>query len=161
MESQAERSKYGGIHKYTVKQMKHRLATIIWLWMTIAASAADQGYFACLHLTDDQKAWFGSSGVSRCCNLADGMPTRYEERPDGVFIPPFAEVKAEADACRNGTRIDESDGGDHHHWMRVVDGLILRKNNPIGVGVVWWTNSGEQDPATEHGIRCFVGLPRV
>ena len=128
------------------------------------AAAADQGYFNCLHLEESQRAWFASAGIKTCCDLSDGMPVRFEERPEGVFVPPFTESRAEALACKAGTPWGDRQrpGEDHSHWVLVYGPVVLRKNNPIGVGVIWWTNSAyDAGPSMSHTVRCFVGLPRV
>lgn len=124
------------------------------------AHAADQGYFNCFRLTDDQRSWFRQPGISHCCDLTDGMPVRFEDRPEGTFVPPYGAARVEAEACRDAPDVLWGDGPlgeDRATWIKVPDAQVLRKNNPIGVGVIWWVNSGEDD----REIRCFVGLPRA
>ena len=124
------------------------------------AHAADQGYFNCFHLTDDQRSWFRLPGISRCCDLTDGMPVRFEERPEGTFVPPYGASRVEAEACRDAPDVLWGEGPlgeDRSAWVRVPDQQVLRKNNPIGVGVIWWGPGY----VMEHAVRCFVGLPRA
>jgi hypothetical protein len=126
------------------------------------AIAADQGYFKCLLLTTEQAAWFAQNDITQCCDLADGMPTRYEERNDGTYVPPFSEDVAEAKNCKEeGGSWDDvrADEPDHSHWVRVPDAAVLHKPNVIGFAVVWWTNSYSM--SSDHTVRCFVGVART
>lgn len=125
--------------------------------------AADYGFFDCLSLTPDQAAWFQASGIASCCSLADGMPTRYEERDDGVYVPPFSQAVAEAKECRDhqGWQSERQNEPDHSHWVQVPGPKVLLKANPIGFAVVWWTNAKYFDQKTPHEIRCFVGTSKV
>jgi hypothetical protein len=135
--------------------------------MVSHAYAEDRGYFHCFNLSDEQKKWFRSPGVSSCCDLADGLPVRFEERPAGIFVPPFKTAYIEAIACRDNTSYNfgsddpgDNPRGDRSDWVKVDDNKVLRKSNPIGVGVIWYTNAGY--PSTEeHDVRCFVGLNKV
>lgn len=130
----------------------------------LPAHAADQGYFNCLGLGDDAREWFKSTGIVDCCNIADGMPVRYEERPDGLYVPPFTESKAEAVTCRDNAKADwhgSPPGEDHSHWIKVIDEVVRKKPNPVGVAVIWWTNSASPDPNMSHTVRCFVGVLKV
>jgi hypothetical protein len=128
--------------------------------MTVPAAAANQGYFACLHLAPGQSEWFTHSNIVACCNLADGMPTRYEERPEGIFVPPFSEAFAEATACKRGNDWVDDKPGPHDHWVMVYPTDVLKTSNPIGVAVVWWTQTS-YGPDQNHSVRCFIGLPRT
>ena len=138
------------------------LSTLLILAPSVSYSK-DQGYFNCLKLTDEQKQWFTTPGISNCCQLSDGMPIRFEERPDGTYVLPFEYAWYEAAACRDhpdepfpSSPQDE----DRSHWTKVLPEKFLRKNNPIGVGIVWWENAGYPSSG-EHNARCFVGLPKV
>lgn len=85
------------------------------------------------------------------------MPTRYEERADGVYVPPFSEQMVQARSCRAGKPWEEPEGP-HDHWIRLYDAIILRnKANPIGVAVIWWTTPESEG---EHTVRCFIGTAR-
>lgn len=136
---------------------------LILLAMCSSASAFDQGYFTCMALSPDHASWFKT--VDNCCDIADGMPTRFEDRADGVYVPPFSETKALAEVCKSGSEIPtEPVNADHSHWVKIPYGAERIKNNPIGIAVVWWTNSHAIDTPegtpTEHSIRCFVNTLR-
>lgn len=125
------------------------------------AMAKDRGFFNCFHLSKEQKEWFTTQGVKSCCDLSDGMPTRYEERGDGTFVPPFEQAYFEAAACRDNP---EDDGWPHvptdddrSRWVKVDNDRILRKGNPIGPAIAWWMNAGDPTPDTEHSLLCFDG----
>lgn len=136
---------------------KITMIVIMLLATSISAGAVDQGYFTCLRLDADLAAWFSKAGISSCCALADGMPTRYEERVDGIYVPPFSEQLAQARQCRAGQPWEEPKDP-HDHWVRLLDAIILRnKNNPIGVAVIWWTTPESEG---EHTVRCFIGTAR-
>jgi len=128
-------------------------------FLVTPAAAADQGYFACLHLAPEQLSWFAQAGISACCNIADGMPTRYEQREDGVYVPSLAEAIVEARACRSEIE-PAKPSADRSTWVRVPDKAIqplLNKSNPIGVAIVWWSNASWPDaPSFEHKILCFI-----
>jgi hypothetical protein len=122
-----------------------------------------------MHLSEDQKKWFASPGVSNCCNLADGMPVRFEERSSGTFVPPYEVAYYEAVACRDNEShqfgsplapLKEGEEEDRSSWIRVEPEKELKKSNPIGVGVIWWANAG-YPAGEEHQARCFVGLDKV
>jgi hypothetical protein len=122
------------------------------------AVAADQGYFGCLDLKPSQLAWFKKEGIASCCDIADGMPTRYEVREDGVYVPPYSEAVVEARACRKKEAV-ASPGPDHNHWVRVPDKAIdvMRgKPNPIGVAIIWWSNASWNTPNVQHDVLCFI-----
>ena len=122
---------------------------------TVAADAADQGFFACLKLAPEQVAWFSRPGISGCCKLADGMPTRYERRSEGIFVPPFTEAVAQARACRDGMPWKEPKDT-HDHWVQIpADRVLMGKSNPIGVAVIWWTEAA-YDNGQQHTVLCFI-----
>jgi hypothetical protein len=148
--------------------MKTILAIVLSL-VPVLAHAEDKGFFNCMHLSKEQKDWFATPGVSECCNLADGMPVRFEERPTGTFIPPFEKAYFEAAACRDSVSfqfgspvppLKDGQEEDRSSWIRIDSTRMLKKSNPIGIGIVWWTNAGY--PSTEeHTARCFLGLDKV
>lgn len=138
--------------------MRHIIAAIL-IALGSPAIAADQGYFNCLKLSPEQMAWFTQAGISSCCSFADGMPTRYEVRDDGIYVPPFTEAIVDARACRASTDIGQY-GPDRSHWVRVPDkaaAVLALKPNKVGVAIVWWSNASWSDsPGVQHDILCFI-----
>jgi hypothetical protein len=60
---------------------------------------------------------------TRCCGDEDGKPTAYDVRPEGYYIPPREDPKAEL-----------------AHWILVpANRVVKRSDNPTGHAIVWWT----------------------
>lgn len=131
------------------------------LLMTSAAQAADHGYFSCFHFNLDARQWFSRGEPAACCNIADAMATRYEDRGDGVYVPPYTETIVEARMCGDGKLPDSSQfGPDHSHWIRVPNDAIKKNGNQAGIAVIWWTplpGNGEDD---QHTVKCFIDVAR-
>ena len=141
--------------------MLRLILTAIFSLIAVTARAEDQGFFGCLNLSVEQKVWFSQPGISECCRMADGMPTRYEERPDGIYVPNINDERW-VPYCADKVALGQApDDGDHSWWFKVIDGVVLKKGNPIGVAVIWWTNASWINRQTTHTVRCFIGLPRV
>ena len=127
--------------------------------LIVQVSAADKGYFNCFNLTQEQKDWFASEGVRTCCDLSDGMPSYAEDRADGVYVPPYKTSYKLAWSCKmDEVWSPDPPGGDHSDWIRVADASILRKSNPVGVVIVWWSNPGGE---TFRDVRCLGVLQKV
>jgi hypothetical protein len=146
--------------------MKRIILAIILALTPTLAHAKDQGFFECFHLSIEQQAWFNLPQVNQCCKLADGMPVRFEERGDGIYVPSFAVAWREAMECKNDPSLQfgtvplkDNQEEDRSNWVRVEPQKVLKASNPIGVGVVWWANAGYR--ASDHDVRCFVGLDKV
>lgn len=132
-----------------------RRAVLLTFLAATPAAAADHGYFNCLGLDAEQLAWFQSGDALNCCNIADGMPTLYEDREDGTYVPPYDEAYARAVACRRHEELP--DNPDHSLWVKIPREATRVSKNPIGVAVIWWTNIGY---GAQHTIRCAIDTVR-
>jgi hypothetical protein len=136
--------------------MRLMLALVLSL-STVPAFAENYGYFNCMRLSQEQAQWFNEGAPVACCYLADAMPTLWEDREDGTYVPPYSEAHARAQVCREGRQPGLLEP-DHSHWIRVPETAIKKNTNKVGVAVVWWTNTGValQDWA-QHTVKCFIG----
>jgi hypothetical protein len=131
------------IHKWTAFLISALVAAVVLLAIVSTIRAEDRGYFNCFNLTKEQKDWFASDGVKNCCDLSDGMPSYSEDRPDGIYVPPYKTAYKLAWSCKTGEAWNpDPPSSDHSDWIRVADSSVLRKQNPVGVVIVWWENPG-------------------
>ena len=145
------------IAKWTAFLITALLAAVILIAIISAVRARDNDYFHCFGLTQEQKNWFASDGIKQCCDLSDGMPSYAEDRADGVYVPPYKTSYKLAWSCKMGEAWSSDLPGDHSDWIRVADSYILRKSNPVGVVIVWWSNPG----GDSRDVRCLGILEKV
>jgi hypothetical protein len=147
------------VAKWTAFLITALVAAIVLLAIVSTIRAEDRGYFNCFGLTQEQKNWFASDGVKTCCDLSDGMPSYAEDRSDGIYVPPHKTAYKYAWSCKMGEvwNPDPPDG-DHSDWIRVADSSVLRKSNPVGVVIVWWSNPGGENA---RDVRCLEILEKV
>ena len=147
------------IARWTAFFITALVAAVVIIAVVSTVMAVDRGYFNCFDLTQEQKDWFASDGIRQCCDLSDGMPSYAEDRPDGVYVPPYKTAYKNAWSCKMGEAWSpDALDGDHSDWIRVADASILRKSNPVGVVIVWWSNPGGE---TSRDVRCLGILNKV
>jgi hypothetical protein len=96
-------------------------------WCSAAVSAAEKDWGP---IDQRTREWFrnaaGPYGV--CCDQRDGVPTDWEIRADGYYVP-----------------VPWMPSG---QWVR-VDPRFIVSGNPTDVAIIWYTTARD-------GIRCFA-----
>lgn len=94
--------------------------------LAVAAPAIDRGQFG--DVSPKVRAWFSQPRIKACCDLSDGIPTEFEMRPDGYYVPvPWS---------KEPVRVPSE---------RVISNL----GNPVGHAIIWFNEDAQY-------IRCFV-----
>jgi hypothetical protein len=108
-----------------------KLAVVLGLLLTVPAYAIDNGQYE--NVPPHIRQWFetakNKAGVP-CCSIADGMPTEFDLREGGYWVP--------------------NPGNPAAPWVQVPpEAIINHPGNPTGTAVIWWASS-------YTFIRCFV-----